>query len=369
MSDAIYSEQAQQELLEKRIEKNRERSGNILDTIQNDGQMINDFILNLGKTSPINFTSNGDVKLNIDNGEHHEYKLHPHAIVQAGDKLGINSTFIKDLAYSNQEWKKQLISTNLNTFVQNTDRSRVLVRSVGNEVRGILSDAYKRLDSGVLYNTFINQSNQLGMQVIDAHYDGLQGFLESVYPRVFKISTARNGEMFFGFGIRMRNSDFGTSPFELSAFCFQVVCYNGMVSTSAIKAIHLGSRLPDNLQLAEDTMQADTNYKNLAARDAIHQLMDRNSIEKRISEIQDASDTIVDINGRLKDLTRSNKMSKGEVEQLKSVITNNRYEDGMQGENTLLKLSQAVGRVGVLSENQTRKRELDELADSLLKKS
>ena len=38
----------------------------------------------------------------------------------------------------------------------------------------------------------------------------------------------------------------------------------------------------------------------------------------------------------------------------------------MQGENTLLKLSQGIGRVGVNAENPTRKRELDELADSLL---
>jgi hypothetical protein len=139
-----------------------------------------------------------------------------------------------------------------------------------------------------------------------------------------------------------------------------------MVSTSAIKAIHLGSRLPDNLQLAQDTMEADTNFKNLAARDAIKQLMSREAVEKRIADIQDASNVVIDVQGRLKELTRSNKMTKGEVEQLTSIITNNKFEDGVQGENTLLKLSQAVGRIGALSENGTRKRELDELADQLL---
>lgn len=48
--------EAQQENLNKRIERGREKAGNILDTIQNDENLLNDFILNLGNSSPINFT-------------------------------------------------------------------------------------------------------------------------------------------------------------------------------------------------------------------------------------------------------------------------------------------------------------------------
>ena len=357
--------EAQKENLEKRIERNREKSGNIIDTIQNDGIMLNDFVLNLGKTSPINFKSNGSLKMEIDEAE---YTMHPHAIVQAGDKLGINSTFIKDLAYSDLDWKKELIAKNLNTFVANTERNRVLVRSVGGEVRGVLSDAYRRLDSNELYKTFIEATQTMSMQIIDAHYDGLQGFIESVYPLPFEVATERNGKMYFGFGARMRNSEFGVSPFELSMFMFQVVCYNGMVSNSAIKEIHLGRRLPDDLKLAEDTMIADTRAKNLIARDAIRKIMNREAIEDKIAQMQEASNTVIDINGQLKQILKSNKMNKGEVESLKNVITGNRPEDGMQGENTLLKLSQAIGRVGVLSKDETRKRELDAFAYSLINK-
>ena len=357
--------EAQQENLNKRIERGREKAGNILDTIQNDGNLLNDFILNLGNSSPINFTSNGKVKMQIQDAE---YTMHPHAVVQTGERLGINSTYIKDLANSSLDWKRELISHDLNTFVANTERNRVLVRTVGSEVRGVLTDAYKRINSAELYKTFIEATQNLDMQVIDAHYDGLQGYLESVYPKVFSVATPRNGDMYFGFGARMRNSDFGVAPYELSLFAFQVVCYNGMQKMSAIKEVHLGRRLPEDLRLADDTLIADTRARNLIARDAIRSIMSPKAIEQTMAQIQQASDIVIDVDGKLKEISKSGKMDKGEIETLKRVITNNKPEDGVQGENTLLKLSQAIGRVGVISKDEARKRELDALAYNLMVK-
>lgn len=355
--------ETQQENLYKRIEAGRERNGNILDTIQNDGIMINDAIVNLGKSSPIHFTANGKVKMQIEEAE---FTLHPNAIIQTGTKLGINPTFIKDLANSNEDWKRSLIANNLNEFVAHTDRNRVLVRTVSDEIRGVLSDSYKRYNSIELYNTFITQGNEMGLQVIDAHYDGLQGYIESVYPQVFPVETEKNGVMYYAFGARMRNSDFGLSPFELSLFMFQVVCYNGMVSTSAIHQRHLGRQLPEDVRLAQDTLIADTRAMNLIARDTINTVMRKQNIERKISEIQNASKTEVNLEQEFKSLVRKNQMNKTEVESLKKIVTNNRTVDGVQGENTLLKLSQAIGRVGSTNKDQVRKRELDELAYSLM---
>ncbi len=363
--EIINDFEAQKANLVKRIEKNREKVINVLNMIENEGRLLNDLILNLGKNSPIKFIANGKVKMQIQDAE---YTMHPHAIIQAGEKLGINSVYVKNLAESNLEWKKDLITKDLNTFVANTDRNRVLVRAVGHEIRGILSDSYKRINSADLYKTFIESTQALSMEIVDASYDGLQGYLESVYPQVFTVATPKNGDMYFGFGVRMRNSDFGVAPYELSLFAFQIICYNGLQRTSAIKEIHLGRRLPEDLQLAEDTLIADTRARNLITRDAIKNIMSPKTIENTIALIQQASSIVIDVDGKLKELSKSGKMSKGEIEVLKKVITNNRADDGVQGENTLLKLSQAVGRVGATNKDEQRKRELDALAFSLMVK-
>jgi hypothetical protein len=230
----------------------------------------------------------------------------------------------------------------------------------------VLTDRYKRYNSLEFYKTFIEQTESLDMQLIDGHYDELQGFLESVYPSPFRVETEKNGELFFGYGIRMRNSDFGHSPFELSMFAFQIICYNGMQRNSVIREIHAGGRLPDNLILAEDTVKSDTHTRNLIARDAISTLMNPNSIKKSLEEIKRAGSISVDLDKEFKSLASRNKLGKNEIESLKGIVTNNRVIDGVQGENTLLKLSQAVGRLGSLNKNETRKRELDQLAYDLM---
>lgn len=368
--------EVQQDTLHKRIERGQEKSKATLDVIQEDGNLLKDFILNLGAESPITFEGNGRVVMNIEEMPNDNYlpstvesfKLHPNAIVQTGDKLGMNSTYLKNLAYSGEGWKHRLAAHSLNEFKAHTPRARVLVRAVGDEVRGVLSDHYKRIDSQVLYRTFITSTQENGMQLIDANYDGLQGYLEAVYPRVFNVPTPRNGDVFMAFGARMRTGDFGTSPYELAFFAFQTVCYNGMTRQTSIKQIHLGGRLPDDVEYAKETLIRESRYISSRAKDEIGHIMNRRNIEDYVGKIQNASRTQVDLDKEFKALAKG-KMNKSEIEILKKVITNNRIEDGMQGENTQFKLSQAVGRVGVLLEDGNRKRELDDLANAIMLKS
>ncbi len=102
-------------------------------------------------------------------------------------------------------------------------------------------------------------------------------------------------------------------------------------------------------------------------RDALRQLTQRSAIDRQIAQIQAASNIAIDVNGRIKEIKKD--ITKTEEAQIIEVITNNRPEDGVQGENTLLKFVQAIGKVAERNENPERKEELDKLAYSLINKA
>lgn len=75
------------------------------------------------------------------------YSLHPHAVVQLPEKMNIPSKYLRQLS-EGTEWQRQPATQILNEHSGWTERTRVLVRTVGNQVRGVWSDSCRRLNSG-----------------------------------------------------------------------------------------------------------------------------------------------------------------------------------------------------------------------------
>lgn len=102
-----------------------------------EGKIANDYIAYLGanntRKSQVLFGTKDEVEMQI--GADGVYRIHDNAIGQLGDKLSIPSKYLRDLASGN-EWQKKLASTILNEHSTWTHRTRTLVRTVGNEVRG-----------------------------------------------------------------------------------------------------------------------------------------------------------------------------------------------------------------------------------------
>ena len=74
-----------------------------------------------------------------------EEPMHKHALNQAAERAGIPETFVNRML--NRPYGGELIVENLNTIFGKEEPARFLVRSVDTQVRGVLSDSYKRLDS------------------------------------------------------------------------------------------------------------------------------------------------------------------------------------------------------------------------------
>ena len=102
--------------------------------IEQEGSTMNDFIAPLGAGGKVRFTANGRTYMNLDADQ---YTMHSHALSQAAEKLKVPAAYINSL--QGTDWGRQLGADTLNRFTEHTTRQRLLVRTVGDEVRGVLS--------------------------------------------------------------------------------------------------------------------------------------------------------------------------------------------------------------------------------------
>jgi hypothetical protein len=357
-----------QQNIDRKIAASKDRNNGALTQIERDGQLLSDFILPLGAGSNVSFEGNGAVKMMIagkTRQSNKEFTLHPHAVMQAGEKLGAPPTYVRSLAESTEDWKRQLAANILNQHTQHSERQRVLVREIGGQVRGVLSDQYRRLSSPELAKSFLKAMKDQGAMVVDAFADDLRWYVEVIRRDIVPVQTEKNGLVFMAFGMRIQSSDFGDGALDLRAFDIQAVCLNGMVAESLLRRVHLGGKLPTNIELSDRTYQLDTRTNASAIGDIVATTFSKEAILKRAMVIQDASAEVIDIEKEVKALPRVNALTKVETESVKKTLMENKPEDGVQGEPTLWKLAQAVSAVGRELEPR-RKREIDEIAGALL---
>lgn len=351
------------QLAEPTIEKTLER-------FESEGKLMRDFIVPIGSRvadgsieRAVQFSANGSVKMDVI-GKNGGLQFTEHSLLQIGTKYGIPVGYLKSLNAS--DWGRQLSATILNQHSDNIDRERVLIRTVGSQIRGVLSDQYRRLDSTHIIRAFITALSGSGAILCDAHMNDTKIFLEAILPTPIQIQTPNNGTVFIAFGVRLSNSDYGDGALQLRTFMMQGVCLNGMVSDSVLKQVHLGARLPDDLQLSQQTYELDSQTNASAVNDLTTQLLSRETITMRSQQIIRASATEIDLQKEIKHLSKIG-MSKDETGEVERIMLNNDLNDGVQGQPTLWKLSQGI-TAHARKVEQSRSRELQEIAGQLIQK-
>jgi hypothetical protein len=353
--------------IDKRIAEKQENNKSALSKIERDGELLTDYVMPLGAGTGITYEGNGrSVKMIVTTEKKkREFSLHPHAVMQTAEKLAAPPAYVKLLAESGEDWKRRLAATILNEHTFHTDRQRVLVREIGGQVRGVLSDQYRRLSSTKLSAAFIESVRKQGAMIIDAYADDLRWYIEAIRREIIPIPTENNGIVYMAYGMRIQSSDFGDGALDLRAFDIQAVCINGMVAESLMRRVHLGGKIPDEIELSNRTYALDTKTQASAILDIVGSTFSKEAIMKRAQVIQDASTIMIDMEKEVKQLPKVKDLTIEETEKVQKVLMENKAEDGVQGEPTLWKLTQAVSAVG-RDLDPRRKREMDEIAGSLL---
>jgi len=353
--------------INKMLERNKEHTTDAVSRLINEGKIMRDFVAPLGvslkrqdKHPVITFDANGAVKM-VMNGN--EFRLHDNAISQLAGRLNVPAQYLRQLA-AGDEWQKQLASKIMNEHSLWTDRNRVLIRSVGDEVRGVMSDRYRRLNTMDIITAFLAEVERAGGVLADGHASDTKFWFETIHPEPIIIPTAKNGDVSLAFGARITSSDFGDGSLQINSFILQGVCLNGLVRESSLRQVHLGSRLPDNVQLSERTYRYDTKTMASAVKDLTKQLYDPDMAMQKAIEVQKASEMNLNINKELKNLQRE-RLTKAEVKEVEEVLVQNNPDDGVQGEATLWKLVNGVTAVARDKEPR-RMREMQEIAGKLM---
>lgn len=339
-----------------------------MERLVNEGKIAQDYIAPIGVNLKINdhspvitFSANGSLRMDMPDGQ---FTLHDNAIGQLADRMGIPQRYLRGLA-SGEPWAKQLAATLLNEHSGWTQRSRVLVRTVGKQVRGVLSDSYRRLNSVEILTAFVQEAADQGAVISDAYMNDTKIWAETILPTPITVPTAKNGDVVIFAGARFSTSDYGDGAVDMRAFLLNGACLNGMVRESVMKQVHLGSKLPDNLQLSQQTYELDTKTTVSAVRDLTKGLFSKDNLMKKAIEIQGASEMEVDFEHELKRLTRDGGLLKQEGKEVEKILMRNDPEDGVQGGATLWKLTQAI-TAHARELSPERSRELHELSGQLL---
>ena len=340
-----------------------------MERLINEGKIAQDFIAPIGVNLKVNdhapvitFDGNGDhLAMNMPDGQ---FSLHDNAISQLADRMGVPQRYLRTLA-SGEAWSRQLAAHLLNEHSGWTQRTRVLVRTVGQQVRGVLSDSYRRLNSVQILTAFVQEAASQGAVISDAYMNDTKVWAETILPQPLVIPTAKNGDVVIFAGARFSTSDYGDGAVDRRAFLLNGACLNGMVRESVMKQVHLGSKLPDNIALSQQTYEYDTKTTVSAVRDLTRGLYSPDAIRQKAYEIQGASEMEVDLEKEVKKLTKDGWLLKAEGQEVEKLLMKNDPEDGVQGAATLWKLTQAI-TAHARELAPERSRELHELSGHLL---
>lgn len=339
-----------------------------MERLVNEGKIAQDYIAPLGvnlrakQHDPV-ITFNGEHGLMMDMPDG-QFSLHSNAVGQIADRMGIPQRYLRTLA-GGEEWQVLLAAQILNEHSGWTQRSRVLVRTVGKQVRGILSDSYRRLNSVEILTAFVEEASNQGAVISDAYMNDTKVWAETILPQPIVVPTTKNGDVVIFAGARFSTSDYGDGAVDMRAFLLNGACLNGMVRESVMRQMHLGAKLPDSLAISQQTYELDTKTTVSAVRDLTKGLFLPENIKQKAYEIQGASEMEVDLEKEIKKLTSNGSLLKAEGQEVEKLLMKNDPDDGVQGASTLWKLTQAI-TAHARTLTPERSRELHEISGQLM---
>ena len=343
--------------LQKMINEGPQKAGLVLQQLTQDAPK--DYII---PSTGVSFDSNDNgVVMSAQNGGDQPmiFSMHNHAIGQAADKIGLPRKYISRLYEKGEQWAYDLLAHNLREQYAHRDPSRFMLRTVRDEVRGFMSDRYLRLDSGLLLESFLNATKEVGAVPTKGYYYDTKYYLKMSIPKIF---MPVDGDPVV-FGMYIRDSMFGDGPAACGIQIDRLICINGMLGEDTIKKVHLGSRVSEDVEISEKTYKLDSAALASAITDTVRGVLSEKSIDMRCEAIKDANERGIDVKEALESLRKGSKITKGEMANITDVFNFGGVEELPPG-NTMWRLSNAISTFSKSVEGP-RAMELEALAGNL----
>jgi len=289
--------------------------------------------------------------------------MHKHALTQVAERAGIPGTYLNRLL--GKPYGPELVIENLTTIFQKEEPSKYLVRSVGDEIRGVLSDSFRRMDSRPIIEAFAAECQAVGAVPVEGVGGDLRWSLRAILPMVFQPSTKPGSEEYVAFGLALTNSDFGVGALSLRLFMLRVWCSNMALLDEALRQVHLGKRLADNIEFSQETYELDTRTQVSAVKDLIQGCLSPDRINENVAIIGRALDDKISPKKAWEELPKQG-LLKGEVAKVRDIFNDGGVEMLPPG-TTTARLSNAISWFARQPEqNPERRLELEAVAGQIL---
>jgi hypothetical protein len=290
-------------------------------------------------------------------------RLHRHAVQQMAQTADLPIKFIDGLQTAPERWAKELLAYNLSTIFSNRfAKNRYLLRSVSGEVRGFLSDRYRRLDSRPIVEAFATAVQQKGALPYDGYVTDTKITLQAIMPEVYEPIP---GEM-MAYGLSLENSDFGNGALSVRAYLLRIWCSNLAITQEEMRQVHLGRRLDESMVYSQRTYKLDAETTVSALRDVIATQLDAGALHRRMEAIRHANDQSVDA-ATTKELLRKALLKSEADAVIEAYNSPDTYS--LPAGNTTWRLSNAISWVAGKTEDAERKLDLMKFAGEVLPKA
>lgn len=302
----------------------------------------------------------------VDNdkmGKKHVYA--PHALTQLCSRLDIPKTFVNNMA--DKSYGGEVISDTMNKLLKLVPSDRFLMRSVKDDVRGVLSTSYRRLDSRPILDTFMGACANVGAIPCEGIFGDLRFALKAILPNVYVVGGPKSEEV-VAVGIQISNSEYGKGTLSLRSFILRVWCTNTATSEEGLRQVHHGSRISDDEIYAQETRDADTRATLLAVRDNIAGTLSKSRVETLMGMLDSAIKDNINPASAYAALKDKMGLSKAEVQGVRDIynVSNNDIMQLPKG-NSRYRMSNAVS---FFAQSDTvgkdRRMELERIAGKIL---
>lgn len=287
--------------------------------------------------------------------------IHRNALNQMALSVDMPMKFLDSLAEEKAEWGRELLAHNFTTMFHERFKSkRYLSRSINTEVRGWLSDQYRRLDSRPIVEAFATAVQDKGAMPYNGVVTDTKIAIQAIMPEVYEPIP---GEL-VAYGLSLENSDFGNGALSLRAYLLRIWCTNLAITEETMRQIHLGKRLDDNMIYSQRTYELDSKTTVSALRDVVRLQLDAKSLTNRMDAVRVANGkevTTEQARERLKKV-----LNKGEAEAAFNAY-NSPDVYNLPAGNTAWRLSNAISWIAGQTDEAERKLDLQRTAGDVLK--
>lgn len=327
----------------------------------------------VAKGAAFSFAASGDERggITLQLGQGAPMGIHRHARAQIASKAGIPGNYLTDLVTAPEGWKRDLAAEILTKHFQQPTRSagddvskaRMLVRAVGGdanrEVRAVLSDRYRRLDSRPLVDAFAAECHGLGAVPVEGTVTDTRIALKAFLPMVFEPVAHE----VMCLGVEWSNSDFGAGKHALRAFVLRLWCTNNATMEDALSQVHLGQRLADGIDFSRRTYELDTRTSVSALRDTVRSLLSPAKVSELMATIKAADEKQVE--WRNVQTLLQKRLLKEELKAAKDAFESNDVIN-LPAEKSIWRVSNAISWIAGKVEDEDRKLDLQRFAGEII---